>query len=291
VNARSRHDARRGKTTVTRAPQAVADHYKRRALGDVILAALQAAGKDIEHLTPDDLAPIDEFHSGGRNATIRLAQLAEINGSERVLDVGCGIGGPSRYLASKFGCQVTGLDLTAEFIALAAMLAKRTRLADKVTYCHGDALDLPFPDASFDLVWSQNAAMNIVDRDRLYGEMRRVLTPTGRLALQEIAAGPGGEPYYPTPWANDKSISFLFTPQSTRAALERIGFRVLAWHDTTQEALEQQIARAKALDSGSLPPLGLHILIGPAFPTVTKNMFRNLQEERIKLFNAVLQHP
>jgi cyclopropane fatty-acyl-phospholipid synthase-like methyltransferase len=94
VNARSRHDARRGKTTVTRAPQAVADHYKRRALGDVVLAALQAAGKDIEHLTPDDLAPIDEFHSGGRNATIRLAQLAEINGSERVLDVGCGIGGP-----------------------------------------------------------------------------------------------------------------------------------------------------------------------------------------------------
>jgi ubiquinone/menaquinone biosynthesis C-methylase UbiE len=274
---------------MSRPAQAVADHYKRRALADVILTALTAAGKDIEHLTPDDLAPVDEFHSGGRNATVRLAQLAQINGSERVLDVGCGIGGPSRYLASKFGCQVTGLDLTAEFVALAGMLAQRTRLADKVTYRQGDALDMPFADASFDLVWSQNAAMNIADRDRLYGEMRRVLTPAGRLALQEMAAGPGGEPFYPTPWAGDKSISFLSTPEATRAALERIGFRVVAWQDTTEEALQQQMARTKALETGSLPPLGLHIVIGEAFPTVTKNMLRNLQEERLKLFNAVLE--
>ncbi len=274
---------------MSRPAQAVADHYKRRALGDVILAALTAAGKDIEHLTPDDLAPVDEFHSGGRNATVRLAQLAQINGSERVLDVGCGIGGPSRYLASRFGCVVTGLDLTAEFLALAGMLARRTRLADKVTYRQGDALDLPFADASFDLVWSQNAAMNIADRDRLYAEMRRVLAPAGRLALQEIAAGPGGEPLYPTPWASDKSISFLSTPEATRAALERIGFRAVAWQDTTEEALQQQMARTKALETGSLPPLGLHIVIGEAFPTVTKNMLRNLQEERLKLFNAVLE--
>jgi ubiquinone/menaquinone biosynthesis C-methylase UbiE len=274
---------------MARSPQTVADHYKRRALGDVILTALKAAGKDIEHLTPDDLAPVDEFHSGGRNATVRLAQLSQIRNGERVLDVGCGIGGPSRYLASQLGCQVTGLDFTAEFVAPAEMLARRTRLADKVAYRQGDALDLPFPDGSFDVVWSQNAAMNIADRDRLYSEMRRVLTPAGRLALQEIAAGPAGEPFYPTPWATDKSISFLSTPQSTRAALERIGFRVLVWQDTTEEALQQQTARTKAIETGSLPPLGLHILIGEAFPTVTKNMLRNLQEERLKLFNAVLQ--
>ena len=269
--------------------RAVEDHYTRSSLGDTILSALREAGKDLEHLTPDDLAPVDEFHSGQRNATVRLAQLARVSGAEDVLDVGCGIGGPSRFLAKAFGCRVTGLDLTAEFVEVANMLAHRTGLAGKVTYRQGDALDLPFPDASFDLVWSQNAAMNIADRDRLYAEMRRMLRPAGRLAIQDVAAGPGGEPYYPTPWASDKSISFLFAPEVTREKLERAGFRVVAWHDPTPESLEQALARAKALETGSLPPLGLHILIGPNFPTVSRNMVRNLEESRITLINAVLE--
>jgi ubiquinone/menaquinone biosynthesis C-methylase UbiE len=269
--------------------RAVEDHYTRRSLGDTILSALRKAGKDLEHLTPDDLAPVDEFHSGQRSATVRLAQLARVSGAEDVLDVGCGIGGPSRFLAKQFGCHVTGLDLTAEFVEVANMLARRTGLADKVSYRQGDALDLPFADASFDLVWSQNAAMNIADRDRLYAEMRRVLKPAGRLAIQDVAAGPGGEPYYPTPWAKDKSISFLFAPHVTRQKLERAGFRILAWHDPTRESLEQALARAKALGTGALPPLGLHILIGPNFPTVSKNMVRNLEEARIQLINAALE--
>ena len=208
-------------------PQAVAEHYGKRDLAQTILAALRAAGKDVARMTIDDLAPVDEFHTGGRNATARLAQLAEVKAGQRVLDVGCGIGGPSRYLASTFGCAVTGIDLTAEFIEVANMLAGRTGLSGKVTYRQGNALELPFADASFDLVWSQNAAMNIEDRARLYGEMRRVLKTSGRLAIQDVAAGPGGEPYYPAPWASDQSISFLMTPQRTRDLLERAGFRVL----------------------------------------------------------------
>ena len=265
----------------------VAAHYGRAGLAERILAALAAAGKDLDHLSPDDLAPVDEFHTGQRNATMRLAELAGVTGTDRVLDIGSGIGGPSRYLAHRFGCAVTGIDLTDEFVAVATMLAERTRLPGRVSYRQGDALDLPFDDASFDLVWSQNAAMNVADRERLYREMRRVLKPGGRVAFQDVAAGPGGEPHYPTPWARDKSISFLRTPAETRATLERAGLRVVAWHEPSREALDQAIARARAVATGTLPALGLHLLIGPDFPTVSRNMLRNLQEERITLVNAV----
>ena len=164
-------------------PNPVEDHYTSGDLGAAILAALQGMGKDIDHLTPDDLAPVDEFHGGQRPATIRLAELLGLTGSERVLDVGSGLGGPSRFLAWRYGVRVSGVDLTAEFVRVAEMLTRRTGLVGQVDYRQGDALDLPFADASFDVVWSQNAAMNIADRDRLYREMRRVLKPGGRLAL------------------------------------------------------------------------------------------------------------
>ena len=236
-------------------PQAVADHYRTGTLAETILGALKAAGKNVDHLTVDDLAAVDEFHTGGRKATTRLAQMAAIKAGQNVLDIGCGIGGPSRYLAKAFGCRVTGLDLTAEYIEVAEMLARRVGLFDKVSYRQGDALDLPFDDAAFDLVWSQNAVMNIADRARLYGEMRRVLKKSGRLAIQDIAGGPGGEPYFPAPWAREASISFLLAPQETRDLLERADFRVLQWHDSTAEALETYRARAEALQTGALPPL------------------------------------
>ena len=189
-------------------PNPVEDHYTSRDLGAVILAALQGMGKDIEHLTPDDLAPVDEFHGGQRPATIRLAELLGLTGAERVLDVGSGLGGPSRFLAWRYGVRVSGVDLTAEFVRVADMLTRRTGLVGKVDYRQGDALDLPFGEASFDAVWSQNAAMNIADRDRLYGEMRRVLKPGGRLALQEVAAGPGGDPHFPVQWAREPAHQF-----------------------------------------------------------------------------------
>ena len=170
----------------------VETHYTRHDLVETILAALKAAGKDIDHLTPDDLAAVDEFHGGQRAATIRLAELVGFTGTERVLDVGSGLGGPSRFLAWRYGCRVSGVDLTAEFVQVAELLTEKTGLVGRVDYRQGSALDLPFEDVTFDVVWSQNVAMNIADRDPLYGEMHRVLKPGGKLALQEVAAGPGG---------------------------------------------------------------------------------------------------
>src|SRR5215831_17408865 len=236
-------------------------HYTSQDLAQAIFAALKAAGKDLDHLSPDDLAPVDEFHGGQRPATMRLAELAGFTGTERVLDVGSGLGGPSRYLAWRYGCRVSGLDLTVEFVRVAEMLTQMTGLTDRVDYRQGNALDLPFDDMSFDVVWSQNAAMNIADRDRLYREMRRVLKPGGRLALQEVAAGPGGAPHFPVQWAREPTISFLYSQEATRAKLEAAGFRVIAWQDTTEAAFQSATVRARNA-IGQPPVLGTHLLLG-----------------------------
>ena len=263
-------------------------HYTRTDLGNAILAALKAAGKDIDRLTPDDLAPVDEFHGGQRPATVRLAELVGFGGTERVLDVGSGLGGPSRYLAWHYGCRVSGDDLTAEFVRVAEMLTRLTGLVGRVDYRQGNALDLPFEDMSFDVVWSQTAAMNNADRDRLYREMHRVLKPGGKLALQEVAAGPGGPPHYPVQWAREPSISFLYSQETTRAKLAAAGFRVVAWQDTTQPALQSATARARNAD-GTPPALGTHLLLGADWRAMFHNSGRNLEERRTELFNAVLE--
>lgn len=267
----------------------IAGHYGRADLGAVILAALAAAGKDIDHLTPDDLEPVDELHSRGRAATTDLAGLLALNGTELILDLGSGIGGPSRYLAKTFGCRVTGLDLTPEFCRVATMLAERTGLADKLDYREGDALATLLPAQSFDVVWSQAMAMNIADRDQLYAEIRRVLKPGGRYAFSDVISGPAGTPHFPVPFARDASISFLLTAETTRHKLEAAGFRVPVFEDVTADALARAQARMKA--SGAPLALGLHIVLGQDGPTMLKNMARNYEERRIGLIQGVAVRP
>ncbi len=218
----------------------------------------------------------------------RPSILAKLLGLEArtalVLDVGSGIGGPSRFLAHTYACTVVGIDLTPEFCAVARMLAERTGLADRVSYRQGNALDMPFQDESFDVVWSQNAAMNIAERDRLYHEMRRVLRPGGRLATADVTLGEVAR-HYPTPWAREASMSFLLTAEVTRKRLEAAEFRVIAWEDTSAPALAFSRRRAAAGPT----PLGIHLFMGEDWPAMTANTLRNLAENRIRSFHAVLE--
>lgn len=270
----------------------IQEHYDREGLYETILAALMAAGKDINQLKPEDLAPIDEFHIRGREATRELASQVQLNSNHKVLDVGSGVGGASRFLALEYGCRVTGLDLSDEYCRVAQSLANRLGLDSQVAYLQGNALDMPFEDNSFDIVWTQHATMNIADKPKLYSEIARVLRPNGYFAMYDVLAGPVSPLYYPVPWAPDSSISFLTTPHNLRELLEATGLNILGWRDTSEIGrLWFKEVAAKMQQQGESPKLGFHILLGPDFRVMAQNQVLNLNENRIVLIECVAQKP
>lgn len=271
----------------SRLNEAVQTHYARADLGDVILAALENAGKDLNHLTPEDLAPIDQFHIRGRTATLELARAAGLDAAKHVLDVGSGVGGTSRCLAKAFGCRVTGIDLTDEYCRAAAMLSAKTGLEHLVDFRQGDATKLPFDDQSFDVVWTEHVAMNIPDKTQLYKEMHRVLRPGGTLAIYDVLAGPSGPVLFPVPWARTPDTSFLVSPSELRKLLEEAGFTITDWSDTTEAARAWFVTLAEKIRKDGFPSLGFHVLLGPEFKAMAQNQGLNLQEGRIALAQVV----
>jgi ubiquinone/menaquinone biosynthesis C-methylase UbiE len=213
--------------------QRVTQHYSQATGGDLlaaVLAALTAAGTDVSGaLRYEDLGGLDHFHGGALTATRELAQLGELARGERVLDMGGGFGGPARTLAAEYGCQVTVLDPTESFIQAGRALTERLGLRDSVAFYLGSGLAMPFGDERFDVVWTQNASMNIPDKAGLVAEQRRVLRHGGRLVFQEIFAGPGGDLVCPVPWARDPATSFLVPPEQVRTLLREAGFEERSW--------------------------------------------------------------
>lgn len=244
--------------------------------------ALVAAGKDLGHLQPADLAQLEDFHTMGRIATGQLADLAEITGQDDVLDAGSGIGGTARFLAGTYGCRVTAIDLTEEYCETARWLDRLVGLDDKISVRQGDVTDLPVADATFTVVASQHVQMNVADKDRLYSEARRVVVTRGRLAIWDVTAGTPGELDYPLPWADRPERSHLATPDELRAAVESAGFAVEHWNDLTDQAAEFMSAFL------SLPPspLGLHAFV-ERFSEKAGNLTRGLSSGRVRVIQGV----
>jgi len=257
-------------------------------LGDRIYERLRSLGfEERNPLSPEDTAAVDQFHVGGFEATEKLAQLLCPSRGSYVLDVGSGLGGPSRYLAAKYGCRVVGIDITEEYCGIASKLAERMGLQDLVEYRVGDARDLPFSDESFDVVWTQHVSMNIAEKPDLYAGIFRVLKAGGRFAAHDVVQGASGPILFPVPWARTAAISHLQTSEAMRKTVEDAGFSLMVWNDVTESALQFLDAMIARSRNGELPPLGLDLLLGPEFPEMVRNFRQNLNEGRGGVVQAV----
>jgi len=269
--------------------QQVARHYGHRDLEANILAALKQAGKDVAHLTIDDLAGLDEFHLGWREQTARLARDGQLSAGQHVLDIGSGIGGPARYFAERHQCRVTGLDLTPEFVAAAEMLTQRCGLAGKASFKVGSALAMPFAAESFDAACLIHVGMNIADKPALFAETRRVLQPGGRFAVYDVMATGDVPLTYPMPWSETPEMSFVASPARYREWLKAAGFVLEAEHDRRDSVLEQVKAmRARAAAEGP-PVLGLHVIMGPQAKIRLQNVMAALEQGHIAPIEMILR--
>ena len=258
-------------------------HYAARDIEARILSAIRAAGMNPDQrLSPEALGALDHFHTGGLRASRELLELVQIRAGDRVLDIGAGLAGPARMLAASVGCRVDCLELSHDYCTGAALLNRLTGLDERIGVHEGSALDMPFADDSFDVVWMQNVGMNIADKRRLYREIHRVLKPGGRYAFQEMAAGKTATSYFPLPWASDPGDSFLVPADEMRALLSESGFIAEAFEDTS----DAHLGRTTADVAPNALTLGVYV---DNLAQKAGNARRSLQEGQVRLVRGVYQ--
>jgi 2-polyprenyl-3-methyl-5-hydroxy-6-metoxy-1,4-benzoquinol methylase len=268
--------------------EAIKSQYGQSDLDKKLLAVLETEGLDTSRLIQEGFAPIEELHLRGRMATMELAKVVDLNESMKVLDIGCGIGGPARTIASEFGCYVIGLDLSEEFCRAAEIINKKVGLSNKIEIRQGNALEMPFNKEEFDIVFLQHVLMNIKDKKSVLSQINRILHSKGRLALNTICAGPNTPVHFPVIWANNPDISFLLTTMELRQLIINNGFIELSWKDDTKKIIEG-IERARSKPRSKNPrPIKLSIIVSDP-STKWKNIVRNLKEERIVVIQGIFE--
>ncbi len=255
----------------------VSDHYHHGNLLSAIEAGLAAIGKTTANVTIADLAPVDEFHIGGSFATNNLIDQLHFSEESHVIDVGCGLGGAARYVATRCKNRVTGIDLTAEYIETGKALCRWLGLETQVSLEQGSALSMPFQDSTFDGGYMLHVGMNIDNKALLFSEISRVLKPESYLGVYDVMWQKEGELIYPVPWATDCSTSKLSSPAQYIKALTDAGFKIVNQHNRRDFALEFfNKIRTKAEGDKALPAMGIHILMQESTTPKIKNMVENI---------------
>jgi ubiquinone/menaquinone biosynthesis C-methylase UbiE len=257
----------------------IVEHYATGGLLARFESALRADGVDPAHPTIEALAPYDQFHGRGLEATKDMAALVAVRPTDHLLDVGSGLGGPARWFATRFGCRVTGIDLTPEFCAIAEHFTRLVGLNARVRFQVGNALAMPFDDSEFEGAYSMFVSMNIPDKAQLYREIHRVLKSGGWLVLSEIVRGENGDVMYPMPWAATAAESFLLTADDARKELRSVGFEVEQVKNDLQRALDFGMRSRAMVERGEMPPYRANALIhGDIAGATLANVARGYQD-------------
>ena len=266
-------------------------HYSADDIETRILDALRTAGLDPDQrLSPIELAALDHFHTGGYPASLILQELAQIKAEDRVLDIGAGLAGPARMLAASPGCRVDCIELTADYCAGAELLNRLTGLEDLINVHEGSALDMPFPDNSFEVAWMQNVGMNIEDKRGLYTEVCRVLKPNGRFAFQEMTAGETDTSYFPLPWATDPTDNLLVSADEMHSLLNESGFGAEYYEDVSDTQLNPPNSGASNNNTDSAAPAQLSLsTYVDDLALKAENATRSLQENQIRFVRGVFR--
>ncbi len=245
--------------------------YGQQNMIEMILSMYEGAGIQSDQITLDDLSLIDQLHSGGREGTRHLAELAGITPGLNILDIGSGLGGPARTLADEYGCRVTGIDITEEFVHTARQLTDLVGLSDQLSFRVGNALDLAFEDDSFDMIWIQNSLMNVEDKAQVFREAYRVLKDGGTLAFESIISGGKPEAHFPVFWADRPEISYMSDPVEFQSMMREIGFTQKVWHDNTEKSAESN-RKLLPVYEGQAPKIGMHIFMDGMYEKILNTL-------------------